>query len=107
MVARYPWGWGFFPEVPMPGQAKIVKVRGSQVTVEHDDGTPETSHQVYAGATVSLNGRPAMLSDLRRYDLVSMLGNPVTVIAGFPAGRAVRQSAAAGAARCAAVRGQG
>lgn len=51
-----------------------------EITLSHKaDGNPDSTTNV-AGATVTLNGKKADLSDLQAGDLVNLKGSPVTAV---------------------------
>jgi hypothetical protein len=58
----------------------IISISGSAITMSHTDGTPNDTHTVAAGATITINGATALLTDLLPGDGVTITGDPATSV---------------------------
>ena len=57
----------------------FASLSGQVITFEKDDGSSGTQN-VAANASITLNGKPAKLADLKDGDLVSFSGDPATSV---------------------------
>jgi len=61
-------------------KGKIVSVSTNAVTMSHDDGNPNATHDVAKDASITLNGKPSKLADLKAGDGVELTGYPATTV---------------------------